>query len=163
TAMPYRTPLGQEYDSGEFDSVLQKALDLADWAGFERRKAGSAAFGHLRGIGLASFIEITAIYNDRMGIRMDPSGDATIVAGTFSHGQGHETVFAQMTSEWLGVPFSKIRLIQGDTDSVSFGRGTYASRSTSIGGACLRAACDQIIDKGRKIAAHLLEASLEDI
>jgi carbon-monoxide dehydrogenase large subunit len=163
TAMPYRTPLGQDYDSGEFDSVLQKALDLADWTGFERRKAGSAAFGHLRGIGLASFIEITAIYNDRMEIRMDPSGAATIIAGTFSHGQGHETVFAQMISEWLGIPFHKIRLIQGDTDSVSFGRGTYASRSTSIGGTCLRAACDQIINKGRKIAAHLLEASLEDI
>jgi carbon-monoxide dehydrogenase large subunit len=163
TAMPYRTPLGQEYDSGEFDSVLQKALDLADWAGFERRKADSAAMGLLRGIGLASFIEITALYNDRMEIRMDPSGAATIIAGTFSHGQGHETVFAQMISEWLGVPFNKIRLIQGDTDSVSFGRGTYASRSISIGGACLRAACDQIIDKGRKIAAHLLEASLEDI
>lgn len=163
TAMPYRTPLGHTYDSGEFDSVLQKALDLADWTDFERRKAGSAALGRLRGIGLASFIEITAIYNDRMEIRMDPSGAATIIAGTFSHGQGHETVFAQMVSEWLGVPFNKIRLIQGDTDSVSFGRGTYASRSISIGGACLRAACDQIIDKGRKIAAHLLEVSLEDI
>lgn len=163
TAMPYRTPLGQNYDSGQFESVLQKALELADWTGFARRKADSATLGRLRGIGLASFIEITAIYNDRMEIRMDPSGAATIMAGTFSHGQGHETVFAQMLSEWLGIPFDKIRLIQGDTDSVSFGRGTYASRSMSIGGACLRAACDQIIDKGKKIAAHLLEASWEDI
>ena len=123
-AMPYRTPLGQNYDSGEFDLVLQKALELADWDGFENRKSDCTASGRLRGIGLASFIEITAIYNDRMEIRMDPSGAVTIVAGTFSHGQGHETTFAQMVSEWLGVPFDKIRLIQGDTDSVSFGRGT---------------------------------------
>ncbi len=162
-AMPYRTPLGQTYDSGEFDVVLQKALELADWEGFHRRQVQSAAAGRLRGIGLASFIEITAIYNDRMEIRMDPSGAVTIVAGTFSHGQGHETTFAQMVSEWLGVPFWSIRLIQGDTDAVSFGRGTYASRSTSIGGACLRAAADQVIAKGRGIAAHLLEASVEDI
>ena len=163
TAMPYRTPLGQTYDSGEFDVVLQKALELADWEGFQRRKRESAALGRLRGIGLASFVEITAIYNDRMEIRMDPSGAVTIIAGTFSHGQGHETTFAQMVSQWLGVKFESIRLIQGDTDAVSFGRGTYASRSTAIGGACLRAAADQIIAKGRGIAAHLLESSVEDI
>jgi carbon-monoxide dehydrogenase large subunit len=163
SAMPYRTPLLQTYDSGEFEAGMDQALELADWEGFAERKIRSQSRGRLRGIGLASFIELTAIYNDRMEVRIDPSGAATIVAGTFSHGQGHETVFPQMVSEWLGLPFENIRLIQGDTDRVAFGRGTYASRSISIGGAALRLAADQIIEKGKRIAAHLLEASAQDI
>jgi carbon-monoxide dehydrogenase large subunit len=163
SAMPYRTPLQQIYDSGEFEAGLDVALKLADWAGFGERRAQSQSRGRFRGIGLASFVELTAIYNDRMEVRMDPSGAATIVAGTFSHGQGHETVFPQMIAEWLSLPFDSIRLIQGDTDRVAFGRGTYASRSISIGGAALRLAADQVIEKGKRIAAHLLEASAEDV
>jgi carbon-monoxide dehydrogenase large subunit len=162
-AMPYRTPLQQTYDSGEFEAEMDQAVELADWAGFAERKEQSQRRGRLRGIGLASFVELTAIYNDRMELRMDPSGAATIVAGTFSHGQGHETVFPQMISEWLGLPFESIRLIQGDTDRVAFGRGTYASRSISIGGSALRLAADEVIEKGKRIAAHLLEASAQDI
>jgi carbon-monoxide dehydrogenase large subunit len=162
-AVPYRTPLGHTYDSGEFEALMDDAVRLADWDRFAARRAESERRGMLRGIGLASFIELTAIYNDRMEVRIDPSGAATIVAGTFSHGQGHETVFPQMLSEWLGVPFENIRVIQGDTDRVAFGRGTYASRSMSIGGASLRLAADEVIDKGRRIAAHLMEAAVEDI
>ena len=163
SAMPYRTPLQQTYDSGEFEECMDQAIALADWTGFMERKAQSQNRGRLRGIGLASFVELTAIYNDRMEVRMDPSGAATILAGTFSHGQGHETVFPQMISEWLGLPFESIRLIQGDTDRVAFGRGTYASRSISIGGAALRLAADQVIEKGKRIAAHVLEASPADL
>jgi carbon-monoxide dehydrogenase large subunit len=156
-AMPYRTPLLHTYDSGEFDTVLEKTLRLADWDGFAARKAESEHNGRLRGRAVAAFI------NERMEIRFDPSGTVTIIAGTFSHGQGHETVFAQLVSEWLGVPFGSIRLIQGDTDAVSFGRGTFASRSAMLGSACLRLACDDIIARGKKLAGHLLEAAEIDI
>ncbi len=131
-AMPYRTPLLHTYDSGEFGKVLEQTLTLADWDGFAARKAESERNGRLRGRAVAAFIEPAAIGNERMEIRFDPSGTVTIVAGTFSHGQGHETVFAQLVSAWLGVPFESIRLIQGDTDAVSFGRGTFASRSATL-------------------------------
>jgi carbon-monoxide dehydrogenase large subunit len=139
--MPYRTPLLHTYDVGEFGKVLERTLRLADWDGFAARKAESEQKGRLRGHAVASFI----------------------VAGTFSHGQGHETVFAQLVSEWLGVPFESIRLVQGDTDAVSFGRGTFASRSAMLGSACLRLACDEIVAKGKKLAAHILEAAEVDI
>ena len=162
-AMPYRTALTETYDSGEFEAAMDKAVALADWPGFAARRAESEGRGRRRGIGLACFIEICALYNDRMEIRFDPGGGVTIVAGTFSHGQGHETVYAQMVSEWLGVAMDSIRLIQGDTDRVGFGRGTYASRSMTVGGSALRGAADAVIDKGRRIAAHLLEAADGDI
>ena len=162
-AMPYRTPLLHTYDSGEFGTVLEKTLALADWDGFAARKAESERNGRLRGRAVAQFIELAAIGNERMEIRFDLSGTVTIVAGTFSHGQGHETVFAQLVSDWLGVPFQSIRLVQGDTDAVSFGRGTFASRSAMLGSACLRVACDEIIAKGKKLAAHMLEAAEIDI
>jgi carbon-monoxide dehydrogenase large subunit len=162
-AMPYRTPLYYTYDTGEFATTLDKALKLADWDGFAARKAESARQGRLRGRAVASYIEIAGLGNERMEIRFDPSGTVTIVAGTFSHGQGHETVFAQVVSEWLGVPFEDIRLIQGDTDAVSFGRGTFASRSSMLGSAALRLACDEVIAKGKRLAAHILEAADSDI
>jgi carbon-monoxide dehydrogenase large subunit len=98
-----------------------------------------------------------------MELRCDPSGMVTVVAGTFSHGQGHATVYAQMVSEWLGVPFENIRFVQGDTDQVPFGRGTYASRSSMVGGNALRAATDVLIDKARPLAAHLMEAARADV
>ena len=162
-AMPYRTPLGQTYDSGEFEALMDDAIKFADWDGFAARRRASESRGLLRGLGFAYFIELTGLYNDRMEVRIGPSGSATIVAGTFSHGQGHETSFAQMISEWLGVPFGSIRIIQGDTESVPFGRGTFGSRSMSIGGAALRFAADEIIDKGRHVAAHILETAVDDV
>ena len=119
--------------------------------------------GKLRGFGLAYFLEEAAIFNDRMDLRFDPSGQVTIVAGTHSHGQGHATVYAQMVSDWLGVPFDNIRFIQGDTNEVPFGRGTYGSRSMMVGGNALRRAADQIIDKAKPMAARMLEASADDL
>src|SRR3970040_2457642 len=98
-----------------------------------------------------------------MELRFDPSGNATIVAGTHSHGQGHATTYAQMVSDWLGVPFENIRLVQGDTDQVPFGRGTYASRSAMLGGSALKAAADAVIEKAKALAAHLMEASSQDV
>ena len=161
--LPCTTSTGQEYDSGEFSAVMQKALSLANHEGFSGRRTESESRGRLRGIGMSFFVEITAIQSDRMELRFDPSGGATILAGTSCHGQGHETVFPQMVSEWLGIPQNQIRLIQGDTDQVSYGRGTYASRSITVGGAALHAAADRVITRGKAIAAHLLEAAETDI
>ncbi len=162
-AMPYETRTHFIYDSGEFATVMEKCLDLADWQGFEARRRASQAAGLLRGRGLSYYIDDNGIFNERMEMRFDPSGALTIVAGTFSHGQGHETVYAQMASDWLGVPFEDISLVQGDTAAVSFGRGTYASRSMTIGGSALRIAADEVIEKGKRWAGHLLEADPADI
>jgi len=161
--MPAKTPLNLVYDSGRFAAAMEKALDIADWQGFAARRAEAAEAGKRRGIGLAYFIEIAAPFNDRMEIRFDEAGTVTVLAGTHSHGQGHETVYAQMVSEWLGVPFDGVRVLQGDTDLVSFGRGTYGSRSMAIGGSALKNAADVIIDKARVMAAHLLEAAPVDL
>ena len=161
--MPCKTPLNLVYDSGSFAAVMEKALDAADWRGFAGRRARSEKKGKRLGIGLGYFIEIAAPFNDRMEIRFDDAGSVTVVAGTHSHGQGHETVYAQMVSDWLGVPFETIRIVQGDTDLVGFGRGTYGSRSMSIGGSALKGAADLIIAKARDMAAHLLEAAPVDL
>jgi carbon-monoxide dehydrogenase large subunit len=117
----------------------------------------------LRGRALIYYIEDTGVFNDRMELRFDPSGACTIVAGTFSHGQAHATTFAQLVSDWLGIPFDSIGYVQGDTNQVSFGRGTYASRSATVGGSALRVAADAVIDKGKRFAAFLLETSPDDI
>ncbi len=162
-AMPYETPLGTVYDSGDFEAATRRAMELADLPGFASRRAESEAQGLLRGIGVICFIEFGAILNDRMEIRFDDSGACAVVAGTHSHGQGHETIYAQLLCSWLGVPFDSVRLIQGDTDAVSFGRGTYGSRSMTIGGSALKDAADNIVDKARRMAAHLLEAAEADI
>jgi carbon-monoxide dehydrogenase large subunit len=161
--LPLKTPLNLVYDSGDFAAVMEKALHLADWQGFAERRADSEKRGKRRGIGLAYFIEIAAPFNDRMEIRFDDGGAVTVLAGTHSHGQGHETVYAQMVSDWLGIPFDSIRVLQGDTDLVGYGRGTYGSRSMAIGGAALKAASDLIIEKARAMASHLLEAAPVDL
>jgi len=162
-AMPYRIPTGLTYDSGEFARIMDRCLDLADWPGYAARQAASARRRKLRGLGLAYSVEESGIFNERMELRCDPSGMVTIVAGTFSHGQGHATVYAQMVSDWLGVPFDNIRFVQGDTDQVPFGRGTYASRSSLVGGNALRVAADALIDKAKRVAAQLLESAPEDL
>jgi aerobic carbon-monoxide dehydrogenase large subunit len=142
---------------------MDECLKIADWDGFEARHRASAQAGKLRGRAVTPYIELGGVFNDRMELRFDASGQVTIIAGTHSHGQGHETAFAQLVSEWLGVPFEAIQYIQGDTAQVSFGRGTFAARSSMVGGAALRAAADAIIAKGREMAGALMEASGTDI
>jgi len=162
-AMPHTTGAGLTYDSGEFAALMDDTLALADRDGFAARRAQSEARGRRRGIGVCSYVEMAAFFNDRMEIRFDASGDAAVIAGTFSHGQGHETAYAQMVSDWLGVPFERVRFIQGDTDQVSFGRGTFGSRSLTVGGGALRGAADVVIARGKELAAHVLEAAVADI
>jgi aerobic carbon-monoxide dehydrogenase large subunit len=162
-AMPYTTPTGFVYDSGEFAKLTDKCLELADWPGYAARKGATEKRGRLRGRGMIYYIEDCGVFNDRMELRFDPSGMVTIVAGTFSHGQGHATTYAQLVAEWLGVPFENIRFVQGDTDQVPFGRGTYASRSAMLGGSALKMASDAVIEKARPMAAQMLEAAAGDL
>src|SRR5882672_8493280 len=171
SAMPYNTTAGWTvgaaagwtYDSGEFAKLTDRCLELADWAGFPARKRHSEAKGRLRGRSLIYYLEDSGVFNERMELRFDPSGMVTVVAGTHSHGQGHATTYAQLVSDWLGVPFENVRLVQGDTDAVAFGRGTYASRSAMLGGSALKGAADAILEKAKPMAAHLMEASPQDI
>ena len=163
SAMPHATGTGWTYDSGDFARLTDRCLEIADWKGFQKRKEESQGRGRLRGRALIYYLEDSGVFNERMELRFDPSGNATIVAGTHSHGQGHATTYAQMVSDWLGVPFENIRLVQGDTDQVPFGRGTYASRSAMLGGSALKAAADAVIEKARALAAHLMEASSQDV
>jgi aerobic carbon-monoxide dehydrogenase large subunit len=163
SAMPHKLHSGIAYDSGDFMRVMDDCLKLADWNGFPKRAAESKKNGKLRGRGIGYFVEEAAIFNDRMVIRFDPSGTLMILAGTHSHGQGHQTVYAQMVHEWLGVPIDTIRFVQGDTDAVPIGRGTYGSRSMHVGGNALKIAADNIIEKAKPMAAMMMEASVGDI
>jgi carbon-monoxide dehydrogenase large subunit len=162
-AMPHKIGTGITYDSGDFMHVMDECLKLADWNGFGKRAAESKKQGKLRGRGIGYFLEEAAVFNDRMVLRFDPSGTITILAGTHSHGQGHQTVYAQMVTEWLGVPFENIRFVQGDTDAVPIGRGSYGSRSMHVGGNALKRAADAIVEKAKPMAAMMLEAAAGDI
>jgi len=163
-AMPHTTPLGLTYDSGDFARNLDDALAAADTGGFAARRAAARARGQYRGIGHAVYIEQSGFPPDEFAeLRFDPSGTLTLLMGTQSSGQGHQTAYAQLAAEKLGLPLDKIRVLQGDTDAVGFGRGTGGSRSLPVGGAALAHAADKLIAKGRKIAAHLLEAAEADI
>ena len=163
-AMPVKTALGLTYDCGAFTENQAEALRLADYAGFEARKAASKANGMLRGIGIANPIERSASPSpDFAEVRFSTDGSTTILMGTKSQGQGHETVYKQIVGEHLGLDFDDIRVIDGDTDRVAFGIGTMGSRSTVIGGSALYFASEKIEQKARKIAAHQLEASEADI
>ena len=170
-AMPYNTTagwtvgaaVGWTYDSGDFAKLTDRALDLSQWHSYSDRKTESQKRGRLRGRSLIYYLEDSGVFNERMELRFDPSGTVTVVAGTHSHGQGHATTYAQLVSDWLGVPFESIRLVQGDTDAVAFGRGTYASRSAMLGGSALKGAADAIIEKAKPMAGFLLEASAKDI
>ena len=163
-AMPVKTALGLTYDCGAFTENQAEALRLADYAGFEARKAASKANGMLRGIGIANPIERSASPSpDFAEVRFSTDGSTTILMGTKSQGQGHETVYKQIVGEHLGLDFDDIRVIDGDTDRVAFGIGTMGSRSTVIGGSALYFAAEKIEQKARKIAAHQLEASEADI
>jgi carbon-monoxide dehydrogenase large subunit len=163
SAMPHKLHSGIAYDSGDFTRVMDDCLRLADWNGFPKRAAESKKNGKLRGRGIGYFVEEAAIFNDRMVIRFDPSGTLMIIAGTHSHGQGHQTVYAQMVHEWLGVPIESISFVQGDTNEVAVGRGTYGSRSMHVGGNALKRAADAIIEKAKPMAAMMMEAAAGDI
>ncbi|HVL35781.1 MAG TPA: xanthine dehydrogenase family protein molybdopterin-binding subunit, partial [Burkholderiales bacterium] len=163
SAMPYRTPGGYVFDSGEFERVLDRALHEANWADLARRRAESERRGLRRGIGLALHCQRAGSQSERMEIRLAADGSAAVYAGTLSTGQGHETVFAALVSEWLGVPASKVRLFQGDTGTVLYGRGTYAQRSMNAGGSALKLAAEEVIRKGRRFAGWMLEAAEADI
>ena len=156
---------------------MDRALEAADWAGFLARQAESAARGQLRGIGISTYVEACGLAPSRLAIKMGargglyesatvrvhPTGHVTVLIGTHSHGQGHETTFAQIVSEKLGIPAENVDIVFGDTDRVQFGMGTYGSRSLVVGGSALSKAANKVILKGRKIAAHQLEAALDDI
>jgi aerobic carbon-monoxide dehydrogenase large subunit len=162
-ALPYRSATGLVYDSGDFCAAADACVSLADWDGFEMRKQKSRAAGKLRGRAVVSYIEDTGVFNDRMELRFDPSGALTIVAGTFSHGQSHATTYSQCVSGWLGIPMEQIRFIQGDTEQVAFGRGTYASGSAVIGGSTLKLAAEAIVEKAKTVAGFLLETNTDDL
>ena len=163
-AMPFKTVLGMTYDSGEFAKNLSDALEQADAGSFAARKALSAARGKLRGFGLSAYIEQSGGGFDEMAeIRFDSSGAVTVIVGSQSSGQGHQTAYAQLVADGLGVPFDRVRVHQGDTDIVGFGRGTGGSRSLPVAGNALGMAIRRIVDKGKKIAAHRLEAAEADI
>jgi carbon-monoxide dehydrogenase large subunit len=164
SAMPYRTALNVTYDSGQFERSLDQALRLADVAGFAARREASRLRGRLRGLGVANAIERAASPQPEFAeIRFDASGGATLLMGTKSQGQGHETTFKQVLHERLGLDPETVRYVDGDTDRVAFGTGTMGSRSTVVGGSALWLAADKVIAKGRRIAAHLLEAAEADL
>lgn len=167
-AMPFKTGLVYTYDSGEFEKTMDMALALADWAGAQERQKKARAQGRLYGLAGVSVIEIAGGPADRpfeeaAEIRFDPTGSATIFMGTHSHGQGHETTFRQIANFALGLPPERVRIVYGDTDAVFHGRGTFGSRSMATGGAALMRAAEKVIERGRVIAAHLLEAAQADI
>ncbi len=177
TQFPYATPVGLTYDTGGYEATLARALKLADVAGFAARKAEAASRGKLRGLGYSCYIEacglapsnIAGALGARAGlfeageVRVHPTGTVTVFTGSHSHGQGHETTFAQVVAGKLGLPVENVEIVHGDTGRVPFGMGTYGSRSLAVGGTAIVKAVDKIIAKGKKIAAHLLEAADTDI
>jgi carbon-monoxide dehydrogenase large subunit len=162
--MPYAASSGMVYDSGDFPAVFKEALAVADIKGFNARKRESKKRGKLRGLGVGSYLEVTAPPNKEMGgIRFEPNGEVTIITGTLDYGQGHASPYAQVLSQTLGIPFERIRLLQGDSDELLAGGGTGGSRSITASGAAIVEASAKVIDKGKIIASHVLEAAPADI
>src|SRR5690625_2014680 len=174
---PYKTPGGLVYDSGDHEATLAVALQKSDWRGFAQRKQEARERGMLRGIGISTYVEIAggppSREQGRLGsrggraesaqLRVHPSGSITVYSGSHSHGQSHETTFAQLVAARFGLPLDMIKIVQGDTDKVSYGRGTAASRSLVLGGSAIVKAMDKIEAKARKIAAHLLKTDVANI
>ena len=174
---PYQTPVALEYDIGDYEASLNKAMEMADYAGFAGRKADSEANGKLRGIGLSCYIEACGLAPSALAgalgagvglwesgeVRVNPTGSVTVMTGTHSHGQGHETTFAQLVASRFGISVDDVEVVHGDTGKMDFGLGTYGSRSLSVGGSALSVAADKVVEKGRKIAAHLLEGDVDNI
>ncbi|MEK9846626.1 MAG: xanthine dehydrogenase family protein molybdopterin-binding subunit [Rhodospirillaceae bacterium] len=162
--MPWTNALGFTYDCGDFPGNQEKALNAINYDQFPDRREKSRAAGRLRGIGISNTVKKTSSpFPETCKLRFDPSGTLTMIMGTISHGQGHETIFKQIVCDKLGLDPSIIRFVQGDTDVATYGRGTFNSRSTSIGGSAAALACSKTIDKGRRIAAHLFETAESDI
>ncbi len=162
--LPYTSPAEQVYDSGDFPGLLDRALEAADWDGYAARQADSRARGRVRGRGVGQYLEVTAPASpEHGGVRFEPDGTVTIITGTLDYGQGHATPFAQVLSRALGVPFSAIRLQQSDSDELKAGGGTGGSRSLMQSGAAILAASERVIENGKRVAAHLLEAAEADI
>ena len=162
--IPYKAPSDMTYDSGNFPAVLERAIKAADWAGFEARKQQSKARGRLRGRGIGQFLEVTAPPLKEMGgIRFEADGTVTIITGTLDYGQGHAAPFAQVLSAQLGIPFERIRLLQGDSDELVVGGGTGGSRSAMSSSSAIVEASKQVIENGKLIAGHVLEAAPADI
>jgi len=174
---PYQTPVALCYDTGNYEATLGAALKLADVAGFKDRREQALRRGKLRGLGYACYIEACGIAPSNVAgslgaraglyeageIRVHPTGTVTVFTGSHSHGQGHETTFAQVVAERLGLGIEQVEIVHGDTSKILFGMGTYGSRSIAVGGTAIVKALDKVVAKGRKIAAHLLEASEGDI
>jgi aerobic carbon-monoxide dehydrogenase large subunit len=174
---PYTTPVGLVYDTGNYNATLDKMIALGDIAGFEKRAAASKAKGKLRGIGYSTWIEacgiapsnLVGVLGARVGlydaatVRVNATGNISVMTGAHSHGQGHETVFPQIVADMLGVPASSVDIVHGDTSKIPFGMGSYGSRSLAVCGTAITKAVDKIIAKGKKIAAHMLEAAEGDI
>jgi carbon-monoxide dehydrogenase large subunit len=164
TAMPYRNPVGLVYDSGDYVAALDRAVALADWKGFEGRRAAARRRGRYRGIGLSNYIELnTGVPRERAEMTVRPDGQIDVVIGTLSAGQGHETSFAQLVVEWLGVEHSRVRVITGDTDVARVGGGSHSGRSMRQAGVVMALACDRLVERGTHLAAWLLEAAAADI
>ena len=176
-AFPYQTQVALQYDSGNYAGSMQQALDAIDYAGFGARRDASKANGKLRGIGISAYIEACGIapsavvgslgagvgLYESAQVRFNPTGQVIVFTGSHSHGQGHETTFAQIVSDKLGVALENVEVVHGDTGKIPFGMGTYGSRSLAVGGTAINNAIEKIIAKGKKIAAHTLEAAEEDI
>ena len=176
-SFPHQTPVALNYDTGDYEQTLDAAIEMADVAGFAARRAEAQKRGKLRGIGYAAYIEacglapsnIAGSLGARAGlfeageVRVHPTGSITVFTGSHSHGQGHETTFAQVVAAHLGVPVDNVSVVHGDTGRVPFGMGTYGSRSLAVGGSAIVKALDKIVAKGKKIAAHLLEAAESDV
>jgi carbon-monoxide dehydrogenase large subunit len=176
-SFPYQTPVALLYDTGNYDATLDAAVKMADVAGYAARKKASEAKGRLRGLGYAAYIEACGIapsavagsLGARAGlfeaaeVRVHPTGSVTVFTGSHSHGQGHETTFAQVVADRLGMAVENVDIVHGDTSKVLFGMGTYGSRSIAVGGTAIVKALDKIIAKGKKIAAHLMEAAEGDV
>ncbi len=174
---PYQTPVALQYDTGNYEATLDAAMKMADVAGFKKRKEEAQKRGKLRGLGYACYIEACGIapsavagsLGARAGlfeageIRVHPTGSVTVFTGSHSHGQGHETTFAQVVADRLGISADAVDVVHGDTSRIPFGMGTYGSRSLAVGGTAIMKALDKVIAKGKKIAAHLLEASEADV
>ncbi len=162
--LPYAAASDQTYDSGDFPAVFKHALDLADWKGFARRKRESRKNGKLRGIAIGSYLEVTAPPNKEMGgLRFEADGTVTFITGTLDYGQGHATPFAQILAGRLGVPFDRIRLLQGDSDELIAGGGTGGSRSAAASSMAMVEAIAKVVEQGKTIASHVLEAAVADI
>jgi len=176
-AFPYQTPVASLYDAGDYEASLKKALEVAEYKDFGKRKREAARRGKLRGIGFSSYIEACGVAPSAVvgslgcgvglwesaDISVTPTGMVEVLTGTHSHGQSHETTFAQLVADRLGIPMDNVVIVHGDTDKVQFGMGTYGSRSGAVGMSAIALALDKVIAKGKQVAAHVLEASEGDI